>query len=132
MTTTTLFPGLPADIAGLMTAAMFCEFGTISQQGVPIDTPLFCFADPTSRTIDVGTGLAYPAKAERARRNPKVGILLEAGPDLPVISIGALATVRDANIQANADRYISEVIAYFAAFSAGKPKASHPNGCSTL
>jgi len=121
MTTTTLFPGLPADIAGLMTAAMFCEFGTISQQGVPIDTPLFCFADPTSRTIDVGTGLAYPAKAERARRNPKVGILLEAGPDLPVISIGALATVRDANIQANADRYISEVIAYFAAFSAGNP-----------
>ena len=104
-----------------LASAMFCEFGTISAQGVPIDTPLFCFADPSSRTIDVGTGLAYPAKAERARRNPKVGLLLEGGPSQPVISIGALATVKDADIQANAERYIAEVIAYFEAFSAGNP-----------
>ena len=115
------FPGLPSDIAQLIASTMFCEFGTISAQGVPIDTPLLCFADPNSRSIDVGTGLAYPAKAERARRNPKVGLLLESGPDLPVISIGALATVLDADIQANAERYISEVIAYFDSFSAGNP-----------
>ena len=119
--TTTPFPGLPPDIAQMIASAMFCEFGTISAQGVPIDTPLFCFADPSSRTIDVGTGLAYPAKAERARRNSKVGLLLEGGPSLPVISIGALATVKDADIQANAERYIAEVIAYFEAFSAGNP-----------
>ncbi len=115
------FPGLPNDIAQLIASAMFCEFGTVSAQGVPIDTPLLCFADPTSRTIDTGTGLAYPAKAERARRNPKVGLLLEASPDLPVISIAALAAVKDADIQANAERYIAEVIAYFDSFAAGNP-----------
>ena len=115
------FLGLPPDIAQMIASAMFCEFGTISAQGVPIDTPLFCFADPTSRSIDVGTGLAYPAKAERARRNPKVGLLFEGGPEQPVISIGALATVKDADIQANAERYIAEVIAYFDSFSAGNP-----------
>jgi hypothetical protein len=115
------FPGLPADVARLIASAMLCEFGTISAQGVPIDTPLFCFAGPSSRSIDVGTGLAYPAKAERARRNPKVGILLEGGPSQPVISIGALATVKDADIQANAERYIAEVIAYFDSFSVGNP-----------
>ena len=119
--TTTPFPGLPPHIAQMIASAMFCEFGTISAQGVPIDTPLFCFAEPTSRTIDVGTGLAYPAKAERARRNPKVGLLIEGGPSQPVISIRALAAVKDADIQANAERYIAEVIAYFDAFSAGNP-----------
>jgi hypothetical protein len=117
------FPGLPPDIAQMIASAMFCEFGTISAQGVPIDTPLLCFADPGCRSIDVGTGLAYPTKAERARRNPKVGLLLEGGPTQPVISIGALATVKDANIQANAERYIAEVIAYFDSFSGGNPWA---------
>ena len=115
------FPGLPTDLAQMIASAMFCEFGTVSAQGVPIDTPLFCFADPNSRSIDAGTGLAYPAKAERARRNPKVGILLEGGPDQPVISIAALAAVKDADVQANANRYIAEVIAYFDSFSAGNP-----------
>jgi hypothetical protein len=115
------FPDLPPDVAQMIASAMFCEFGTISAQGVPIDTPLLCFADPGCRSIDVGTGLAYPTKAERARRNPKVGLLLEGGPAQPVISIGALATVKDANIQANAERYIAEVIAYFDSFSGGQP-----------
>ena len=117
----TPFSGLPNDVAQMIASAMFCEFGTISAQGAPIDTPLFCFSDPTSRSIDVGTGLAYPAKAERARRNPKVGILLEGGPGQPVVSIAALASIQDANIQANAERYIAEVIAYFDSFSAGNP-----------
>lgn len=119
--TTSPFPGLPTEIAQMIASAMFCEFGTISAQGVPIDTPLFCFADAASRSIDVGTGLAYPAKTKHARRNPKVGLLLEGGPEHPVISIGALATVKDADIQANAERYITEVIAYFDSFSAGNP-----------
>jgi hypothetical protein len=103
-----------------MRSAIFTEFATITAPGVPIDTPTYSFIAGEGASLDVTTGLAYPAKAERARRNPKVGLLLETSPDKPIVSISALAAVRDANIQANTDRYITEIIAYLDAQSGGK------------
>jgi hypothetical protein len=103
--------GWPADVLQILQRAVTCEFATVTGHGMPITFPVTPHLGEDRRTLDVATGLAYPGKAERARRNPKVGLLFAdaIGSGLsapPIVLVSGLATVRDHDLQSGTDRYL--------------------------
>jgi len=119
MTATTLAPAWSDELTEVFTSSLVCEYATLTRQGRPVTWPVTPYLG--GRTLDVSTGLTYPLKAERARANPRVarsysdparyasGSASEARP--PVVLVEGLATVRDADLQANTDRYVRESLA---------------------
>jgi hypothetical protein len=120
-------PGWPGAVMPILQRAVTVEYASLTRVGTPIMVPVTPYAEPGARTLDVSTGLTYPAKAERARRNPKVGLLFAdhvgAGlTDVPVVLVQGLATVRDTDLQANTDRYVRLTLAKSPEMFRGQPR----------
>ncbi|MCX5044406.1 pyridoxamine 5'-phosphate oxidase family protein [Aldersonia sp. NBC_00410] len=87
------------------------EYASLRRDGAPVTWPVTPYRGVDDRTIDVSTGITYPLKAERARRNPKVALSFSnpvgSGLDAPAtFVVQGLATVRDADLRANSARYL--------------------------
>jgi hypothetical protein len=117
-------PGLDPVFERSITA----EYASLTRAGAPVTVPTTPYLDPTGTRLAVSTGLTYPAKAERARRDPRVALLF-ADPvgsgldDPPTVLVRGRATVRDADLQANTDRYVALSAAKLPAATKGQPKA---------
>ncbi len=106
----------PAPVLPLFEQALVCEYASVTGGGMPVTWPVTPYLAEDRKSIGVATGLAWPAKAERARRNPKVALLFvdHVGVELatpPVVLVRGIATVKDADLQANTDRYVKESFA---------------------
>ncbi|MCW5849221.1 MAG: hemerythrin [Anaerolineae bacterium] len=118
--------GWPADLLPVFEQSITCEFASLTRQGTPITFPLTPYLGEDERTLDVSTGLTYPAKAERARRNPQVALSYSdpVGSGLkqpPVVVVQGVATVWDRDLQANTDRYLGLSAARFPHLYKGMP-----------
>jgi hypothetical protein len=105
--------------------ALTCEYASLTRAGAPVTVPSTPYLG--DGTIDVSTGLSYPAKAERARRNPKVALLfadtIGAGSaSAPAVLVQGHAAVRDADLQANTDRYVRVAMQKLPSATKGQPK----------
>lgn len=119
---------VPEYLADPFESALTVELSTLTPSGQPITTPLTPYFDRGAGIVAVSTGLAYPAKAERARRDPRVSLLV-ADPlgsgraELPVVLVQGLATVRDRDLQANTDRYVAASRVKLPEATRGVPRA---------
>ncbi len=119
--------GWPEELLPVFQHAVTVEFASLTRSGSPVTFPLTPYIGEDARTLDVSTGLTYPAKAERARRNPRVA-LLYADPlgsgisDFPVVLVQGLATVRDSDPQRNTDRYVQLSMSKLPMAYKGQPK----------
>jgi len=117
----------PDGLREVFERALTCEYASLTRSGSPVTVPSTPYVGDGG-TLDVSTGLSYPAKAERARRNPKVALLFAdaigtgAGEE-PVVLVQGHAAVRDADLQANTDRYTRLSLAKLPAAVEGQPKA---------
>ena len=117
----------PIELLEVFDHAITCEYASLTLASAPVTVPTTPYVGAL-RTLDISTGLTYPAKAERARRNPKVAMLF-ADPvgsgksDALVVLVRGHAAVRDADLQANTDRYASASMAKLPAAVEGQPRA---------
>jgi hypothetical protein len=101
----------PDVLAALARRALVCEYASLTRDGRPVTWPVTPYPGEDGTSVDVSTGLTYPAKAERARHDPRVALLFSSTsdaelPDAPTVLVQGLATVRDADLQADTDRYL--------------------------
>jgi hypothetical protein len=119
-------PPWPAELALVAERSITVEFSTLTRAGGPVTSPTTPYPGDSGHTVDVSTGLTYPAKAERARRDPRVALLFAdpvGNPGAPVVAVQGLATVRDADLQANTDRYVALSSSKLPETTKGRPKA---------
>ena len=105
---------LPDELVPLLANSLVCEYASIKRDGTPVTSPLIPNIDKEGCTVDVNTGLTYPWKAERARNNPKVCLLYSEPKGWPdsdraIVLVYGKATVKDADLQGNTDRYVHMV-----------------------
>lgn len=115
----------PDQLTETFAGAITAEYAGLTRLGAPVTVPTTPYVG--HGTLDLSTGLTYPTKAERARRNPKVALLFAdpvgSGVDHPpVVAVQGLAAVRDGDLQANADRYVRDSAAKLPAATKGQPR----------
>jgi hypothetical protein len=104
---------LPQEVRDAFERFITCEFTTVDAAKQPITWPVTPYYRQGDPTIDVTTGLGYPKKADDARAHPSISLLFSdptgSGMESPLkVLVQGTAIVDDADLKANADRYISE------------------------
>jgi hypothetical protein len=98
---------IPRLLSAQFRAASITEFAYLTPRGEPLCWPVTPYWYPERGILGISTGLGYPNKAYYARRHPRVAALF--GSTL----LQGDAVVLDDDLQANTDRYVSEMRAKF-------------------
>jgi hypothetical protein len=106
---------LPLQVQQVFESFITAEYTTVDAAGQPITWPVTPYYRPGAAQIDVTTGIGYPKKAEDARRNRRVALLFSdpTGSGMerpPAVLVQGTASVDDADLHANRERYRRESV----------------------
>jgi hypothetical protein len=101
-------------------AAPVTEYAYLTPRGEPLCWPVTPYWYPERQVLAIATGVAYPNKAYYARQHPQVAAMLGG------FVLQGDATVLDADLQANTDRYIREMRGKFPSARLGLNALSLP------
>jgi hypothetical protein len=106
---------LPQELQAVFDRFVTTELTTVDKHGQPITWPVIPYYTPGGPCIDITTGLGYPKKANDARENPLVAMLFSEPigsglSDPPMVLLQGSATIDDADLEANRQRYARESI----------------------
>lgn len=115
---------IPADVRTMLARFIVCEYSYYTPKGEPLCWPVTPYWYPQRGVLGISTGLAYPKKADYPKLQPKVAALFSDPTgsglvDAPAVLLQGDATVLDADIQENTDRYVREMRRKFAAARIG-------------
>src|SRR6476469_5870944 len=91
---------LEPEVEQVVRSFFTCEFTTLSSQGQPLTWPCQPFYHAAAGRIIVSTSIAYPVKANNARRTPRVALLFSDPTgsglsDPPAVLVQGDATVEE-------------------------------------
>lgn len=66
---------LPADVADVLRSFYTCEVTTVNRQGQPMTWPTLTYFDEPNGQMFFAVSIAFPVKAQNARRHPQVSLL---------------------------------------------------------
>lgn len=91
---------LPSEVDAVFGNFFTCEFTTLTRQGQPLTWPAMPYYDRAVGRLIVTVSIAFPVKAENARRNPRVTMLFSEPTgsgltDPPAVLVQGDATVEE-------------------------------------
>ncbi len=104
---------LPSEVTDVFKRYVTCEYVTVDAKGQAIAWPVTPYPSADGATLDITTGVGYPKKADDAARHPRVAQLFSDPTgsgitDGPCVLVQGTATVDDANLATNRERYRRE------------------------
>ncbi|HMA33335.1 MAG TPA: pyridoxamine 5'-phosphate oxidase family protein [Chloroflexia bacterium] len=91
---------LPPEVEAVLGGFFTCEFTTLTRQSQPLTWPTLPYYDQAAGRLIITVSIAFPVKAENARRNPHVAMLFSDPTgsglsDPPAVLVQGEATVQE-------------------------------------
>jgi hypothetical protein len=118
---------LPDDVLAALHGFFTCEFATVNRRGEAIAWPAVPYVDPADGHILCAVSIAFPVKAQNARRHPQVSLLFSEPTGSGLADPPAVLVQGRAMVDEVLD-YPPDVISLFRAVSARQPDSARFTG----